>query len=87
MIAKVTYYFGPLGLQQPFGAAGVTALANLGEISHEIRDSLEPPPADKTTSGVLDVLGEVLHIGGALAGGAEEQTAEVSPRPCPGRSG
>ncbi len=77
MIAKVTYYFGPNGLQRPFGAAGAAALANLSSISNDIRESVEPPPADKTTSGVLDVLSEVLHIGGALAGGAEEKAVEV----------
>ena len=45
MVAKVTQYFGPLGLQQPFGAAGVGALANLSQISHEIQEAVEPPPA------------------------------------------
>jgi hypothetical protein len=77
MVAKVIHFFGPMGLQRPFGAAGAEALANLSVISHDVRDGLNPPAADKTTSGVLDVLSEVLHIGGALAGGAEEKEAEV----------
>jgi hypothetical protein len=78
MVAQVTHYFGPLGLQQPFGAnAGVAALANLKVIGDDITAAVEPPAADKTTSGALDVLSEVLHIGGALAGGVEEKTAEV----------
>lgn len=77
MVAQVKEYFGPNGLQRPFGAAGATELANLNEISNDVRETVEAPPADKTTSGALDVLSEVLHIGGALAGGAEAKTAEV----------
>src|SRR5437763_4298537 len=78
MVAQVTHYFGPSGLQQPFGAnAGVAALANLKAIGDDITAAVQPPTADNTTSGALDVLSEVLHSGGALAGGVEEKTAEV----------
>ena len=60
MVAKVTQYFGPLGLQQPFGATGVSALANLTEISQEINDAVNPPPADNTTSTTLSMIGQIL---------------------------
>ncbi len=60
MVAKVTQYFGPLGLQQPFGATGVAALANLTEISQTINDAVKPPPADNTTSNNLAMIGQIL---------------------------
>ncbi len=60
MVAKVTQYFGPLGLQQPFGATGVSALANLTEISQEINDAVKPVPADNTTSNNLAMIGQIL---------------------------
>jgi hypothetical protein len=60
MVAKVTQYFGPLGLQQPFGATGVSALANLTEISQEINDAVKPPPTDNTTSNNLAMIGQIL---------------------------
>jgi hypothetical protein len=60
MVAKVTQYFGPLGLQQPFGATGVSALANLTEISQEINDAVNPPPVDNTTSNNLSLIGQIL---------------------------
>ena len=59
-VAKVTRYFGPLGLQQPFGTASVGALANLTEISQTIRDAVNPPPADNTTSNNLAMIGQIL---------------------------
>jgi hypothetical protein len=61
-VAKVTQYFGPLGLQQPFGAVGVSALANINEIAQEIKDAVKPPPADNTTSSVLTVLSYLAGI-------------------------
>ena len=63
MVAKVTQYFGPLGLQQPFGAVGVSALANLTKISHDIETAVAPPPADNTTANVLTGLSILSNIG------------------------
>ena len=64
-VAKVAHYFGPLGLQQPFGATGVPALANLTEISQQIQDAVKPPPADNTTSSALTALSYVSLLGNA----------------------
>ena len=49
-VAKVVRYFGPLGLQAPFGASGVTSLADLEQIAQQIKDAVNPPPANNTTS-------------------------------------
>ena len=67
MVAKVTQYFGPLGLQQPFGAAGVGALANLTEISQTIKGGVIPPAADDSTANVLTALSILSNIGYASA--------------------
>jgi hypothetical protein len=78
MVAKVQQYFGPLGLQRPFGAAGATALANLNSISQEVKEAVEPPENKNTTSSALEVLSEVVHLGGALAGGEKvERIASI----------
>jgi hypothetical protein len=44
MVAEVQQYFGPLGLQQPFGATGVAALANVTEIAQQIKDAVSRLP-------------------------------------------
>jgi hypothetical protein len=64
MVSKVARYLGPEGLQQPFGAASVAALADLGQISQEIKDAVEPPPANNTASKVLNGISVFLRIGG-----------------------
>ncbi len=64
MVAKVTRYLGPEGLQQPFGAASVAALADLGQISQEIKDAVNPPPANNTASKVLEGISAFLRLGG-----------------------
>ncbi len=64
---RVRHYLGPEGLQQPFGAAGVAALANLGQISDTIQRAVNPPPAENTTSKALNIVSFVLKIG-SLAG-------------------
>jgi hypothetical protein len=64
---RVRHYLGPQGLQQPFGAAGVAALANLGQISQQIQDAVKPRPESDTTSQVLTVISYVVRVG-ALAG-------------------
>jgi hypothetical protein len=64
---RVRHYLGPNGLQQPFGAAGVAALANLGEISDAIQKAVNPKPADNTVSNVLNLLSNVSKLG-AVAG-------------------
>jgi hypothetical protein len=60
MVAEVQQYFGPLGLQQPFGATGVAALANVTEIAQQINDAVQPPPVDNTTSTNLSMIGQIL---------------------------
>jgi hypothetical protein len=54
MVAKVRAYFGPNGLQEPFGTASVEALADLSQISQEIQDKVQAPATDNTTANVLD---------------------------------
>jgi hypothetical protein len=60
---RVRHYLGPEGLQQPFGAAGVAALANIGAISNDIQTAVNPPPADNTTSHALNITSYILKIG------------------------
>ena len=71
---RVRHYLGPQGLQQPFGAAGLPALANLGEISEQIQDAVNPQPQSSTASTVLTVISYVVQVG-ALAG---PQTAALA---------
>lgn len=71
---RVRHYLGPEGLQQPFGAAGVAALANLGDISQQIQAAVKPPPGDKTTSNALQIVSYLFKIGN-LGGG---QVATIS---------
>ena len=63
-VAKVAQYFGPLGLQQPFGASGVSALANLGDIAQTIKDQVfkDVVPLDNTTSSVLTGLSYLAQV-------------------------
>jgi hypothetical protein len=63
---KVYQYLGPGGLQQPFGAAGVAALANLGEISDQIINAIKPPPQDNTGSIALTVISYAVRIPGVV---------------------
>jgi hypothetical protein len=60
MVAQVKHYFGPEGLQLPFGATGTTALADLNQIAQEIKDAVAPPPGDNTTSNVLTAMSYLL---------------------------
>jgi hypothetical protein len=67
---RVRHYLGPDGLQQPFGAAGVAALANIGEISNAIQTAVNPPPQDNTTSHALTIISyslKILSLGGPQA--------------------
>ncbi len=66
MVAKVQAYFGPEGLQQPFGTAGVVALADLSQISQEIQDAVKAPPADNTTASVLEGIGNLFRPAAGL---------------------
>ncbi len=59
MVAKVQAYFGPEGLQEPFGTASVEALADLSQISQEIEDAVQAPATDNTTANVLDGIGNL----------------------------
>ena len=74
---RVRHYLGPEGLQQPFGAAGVAALANIGEISDTIQRAVNPPPADNTTSKALNITSFVLKIG-TLAGAVNPAAGAVA---------
>jgi hypothetical protein len=77
-VAKVTTYFGPTGLQQPYGAASVAALADLVQISQEIKDAVNPPPADNTTSNVLTGISYFLKLGGFAPPPAAQIAAGLS---------
>jgi hypothetical protein len=66
-VSRVRRYLGPNGLQQPFGATGVSALANLGDISDAIQQAVVPPPNDNTASDVLEILSHLAHIGALAA--------------------
>ena len=59
-VARVQNYFGPLGLQRPFGAAGTAALADITQIAQQIKDTVGPTAADNTVSNVLQALSFVL---------------------------
>ena len=59
-VARVQKYFGPLGLQQPFGATGVAGLANVTEIAQQIKDAVRLPPVDNTTSNNLSMISQIL---------------------------
>jgi hypothetical protein len=68
---RVRHYLGPEGLQQPFGAASVAALANLGQINDTIQRAVNAPLADNTTSHALTITSYVIKIfslGGPQAG-------------------
>jgi hypothetical protein len=67
-VAKVAKYFGPEGLQQPFGAAGVSALADLKEIEDKIQAQLQAPGASDTTSNALLVAFHVIKVGQSAFG-------------------
>jgi len=61
---------------QPFGAASVAALANLGQISDTIQRAVNAPLADNTTSHALTITSYVIKIfpwagpqAGAIASG------------------
>jgi hypothetical protein len=62
-VAKVTHYFGRDGLQAPFGAVGVSALANLTAISQEIKDAVIPAAANNTPANVLTGLSILANVG------------------------
>ncbi len=62
-VAKVTHYFGPAGLQRPFGPAGAETLANLTAISEEIKTAVIPPAADNTTANVLTGFSILANVG------------------------
>jgi hypothetical protein len=64
---RVRHYLGPEGLQQAFGAAGIAALANLGDISDTIQRAVAVPPASNTASEVLELLSNVVHVGAVVA--------------------
>jgi hypothetical protein len=64
MVSKVTRYVGPEGLQQPFGAASVAALADMGKISQDIKNAVKPPVGSNATSKILGGISVFLKIGG-----------------------
>ncbi len=62
-VESVVRYFGPEGLQQAFGAADVDGLANLNNIAQTIKDAVNPPAADNTTSSTLTALSYLSQVG------------------------
>ena len=64
----VAAYFGPNGLQAPFlGGVQVAALVDVAKIAEQIRQAVQPPPANNAVSGALTIISNVVRIGG-LAG-------------------
>jgi hypothetical protein len=62
-VESVVKYFGPEGLQQAFGAADVDAVTNLDDIAQTIKDAVNPPAADNTTSSTLTALSYLAQVG------------------------
>ena len=65
---QVASFFGPTGLQEPFGTASVKALINIAAISDEVQKAVEPPPMDNSASDALSVISFVVKIAGAAGG-------------------
>jgi hypothetical protein len=65
-VAQVTRYFGKDGLQRPFGAAGVTALADVTQISNSIVTAVNPPAGSNATSNALTGISYFLKLGGFI---------------------
>jgi hypothetical protein len=62
---RVEAYFGPTGLQAPFGAAQVAAIVNIAAISDEIQKDVKPPEADNAVSHALNIVNFAVKIAGA----------------------
>jgi hypothetical protein len=60
----VEEYFGPKGLQAPFGNAQVAALVDVAKIADQIRTAVQPPAADNATSNALNIVTFITKIGG-----------------------
>ena len=65
---QVAAFFGPTGLQEPFGTASVKALINIAAISDEIEKAVQPPAMDNSASNALNVISFVVKIAGAAGG-------------------
>jgi hypothetical protein len=74
---RVRFYLGPEGLQRPFGAARISALANLGAISQAIANAVQPPAQSATTSRALTIMSYLVRVG-ALAGPQASALAAVT---------
>src|SRR6202042_188892 len=66
----VEAYFGPKGLQAPFGATGIGALVDIAKIANQIKDAVQPPEDSKTATTVLSILSNVVKAGALIPGGA-----------------
>ncbi len=66
----VEEYFGPKGLQAPFlGGVQVAALVDVAKIAEQIRQAVQPPPANNSAANALDIIGFVARaasIAGAV---------------------
>jgi hypothetical protein len=65
----VEEYFGPKGLQAPFGATGVGALVDIAKIADQIKTAVKPPEADKTATNVLSIISNIVKAGALIPGG------------------
>lgn len=63
----VEEYFGPKGLQAPFGTAQVAALVDVAKVAEAIKTAIQPPAADNAASHALSIISFITKIGG-LAG-------------------
>jgi hypothetical protein len=61
---RVAAYFGPAGLQGPFGSAQVAALVDTLAIASQISQAVRPPEAANATSRVLTLLSSIAAAGG-----------------------
>ena len=66
----VEEYFGPKGLQAPFGATGVGALVDIAKIANQIKTAVQPPEDSKTATTVLSILSNIVKAGALIPGGA-----------------
>ncbi len=76
----VEEYFGPKGLQAPFlGGVQVAALVDVAKIAEQIRQAVQPPPANNAAANAFDIVsflaraasfaGAVYPPAGAIASG------------------
>ena len=66
----VEEYFGPKGLQAPFGATGVGALVDIAKLADQIKTAVRPPEEDRTATNVLSIISNIVKAGALVNGGA-----------------